>query len=248
MQVKYVDCHCHLDQYKDPLAIIKDPKGKDTFIIAVTNLPSHFKIGLMHTRPFTNIRISLGFHPLTASKNVNQLELFENYFDETSYIGEIGLDFSKEGIATKNDQIKVFSRIAQKLSNTSSKMISVHSRGAEQQLLEIVDKYRLKNIILHWFTGPNDALQKALSLGCFFSINPKMTITTKGKNTIEAIPYSRILTESDGPYAKIFNRMAMPWDASIVIKHLSETWQQPIDVVKEQVWTNFINLTKSLPK
>ena len=78
--------------------------------------------------------MALGFHPLYASENKNELRLFSQCLDKTSYIGEIGLDFSNEGLKTKDDQVFVLEKVLQLLSK-KNKIVSVHSRRAEKVLL-----------------------------------------------------------------------------------------------------------------
>ena len=100
-----IDTHCHFDMMPHPEAYISAKEKAGDIVIGMTNLPSHFRMGQPHLRSFKHVRLALGLHPLLASENKNELPLFNCLLDQTSYIGEIGLDFSKEGITTKNDQV-----------------------------------------------------------------------------------------------------------------------------------------------
>lgn len=51
-------------------------------------------------------------------------------------MGEIGLDFSKEGLSTIEDQIYVLRKLLEKLEG-KKKIISVHSRKAEKELFDL---------------------------------------------------------------------------------------------------------------
>jgi len=55
-----LDAHCHIDQYKTPSKIAMDADKKGVFTIAMTNLPSHFLVGLPHLRSLKKIRLALG--------------------------------------------------------------------------------------------------------------------------------------------------------------------------------------------
>jgi Tat protein secretion system quality control protein TatD with DNase activity len=46
----------------------------------------------------------------------------------------------------------------------------------------------------------------AMKRGHFFSINPAMTWSKKGRTIIEQIPRDRALTESDGPFIDVESR------------------------------------------
>jgi DNA repair exonuclease SbcCD nuclease subunit len=53
-----------LDLYEDPHSIANDVENKRITTIAVTNLPSHFKIAMGHVSKYKNIRLAIGLHPL----------------------------------------------------------------------------------------------------------------------------------------------------------------------------------------
>ena len=93
-----IDTHCHFDMMPNPEQYLKQQEVKKNISIGMTNLPSHFLLGYEHVRQYKFSRLALGFHPLYASKNKSELRLFSQCLDKTSYIGEIGLDFSNEGL------------------------------------------------------------------------------------------------------------------------------------------------------
>ena len=84
-------------------------------------------------------------------------------------------------------------------------------------MLQIIEKYEGECVpILHWFTGSVKDAQKAIKLGCWFSINPQMCLTATGKNIINCIPIDRVLPETDGPFTRKDGREYMPWDMTVV--------------------------------
>ena len=65
-------------------------------------------------------------------------------------------------------------------------------------------KYKRKTnnkYIFHWFTGSIAQLEKAIEIGCYFSINPGMLKTKSGMEVIKAIPIDHVLLETDAPFA-----------------------------------------------
>src|SRR5699024_5158576 len=123
------------------------------------------------------------------------------------YIGEVGLDFGKNHIATKNRQIEIFEKILLCCERYSDKVVSIHSLKSASTILEILSnlKQEKKNIfILHWFTGSLAQMERALSFDCYFSINPKMLKTKSGIDLIQNIPPQRILLETDAPFSVKF--------------------------------------------
>ena len=194
-----IDTHCHFDMMSQPEAYIRQKEQAGDIVIGMTNLPSHFEMGLPHVKRYKHIRLALGLHPLLASENKNELPLFDSLLDQTSYIGEIGLDFSKEGLSTKDDQVFVLRKLLEKLKG-KKKIISVHSRKAENELFDLLCVYNIQNVIFHWYTGPIDLIPSIISKGYYFSINEAMTISNKGRAIIKVIPRNRIITESDAPF------------------------------------------------
>ena len=119
--------------------------------------------------------------------------------DETSYIGEIGLDFSREGYASKEEQITVLKEILTTLRG-KRKIVSVHSRRAEKELLGLLREFNIENVIFHWYSGSVSLIPAILERGYYFSINEAMTLSHSGKSIIDKIPQDRILMETDAPY------------------------------------------------
>ena len=201
-----IDTHCHFDMMPYPEAYISAKEKSGDIVIGMTNLPSHFLMGQPHLRLYKHIRLALGLHPLLASGNKNELPLFNSLLDQTSYIGEIGLDFSKEGLSTKDNQVFVLKKLLAKLEG-KKKIISVHSRKAEKELFDLLCEYNINNVIFHWYSGPIDLIPSIISKGYYFSVNEAMTISKNGRIIIKEIPRNRILTESDAPYNNKANIM-----------------------------------------
>lgn len=194
-----IDTHCHFDMMPHPEAYISAKERAGDIVIGMTNLPSHFKIGQPYIKSYKHVRLALGLHPLLVSESINDLALFNSLLNQTSYVGEIGLDFSKEGIATKNTQIIVLRSLLESLRG-KQKIISVHSRKAERVLFDLLCEYNIQNVIFHWYSGPVDLIPSIISKGYYFSINESMTRSKNGRAILEQIPRNRILTETDAPY------------------------------------------------
>lgn len=194
-----IDTHCHFDMMANPGQYIQDAENRGDIIIGMTNLPSHFQMGISHLEGFKRIRLALGLHPQLAHEALSELELFDSLIDKTSYIGEIGLDFSKDSYRSKETQVECLRHILHSL-NTRKKIISVHSRRAEKELFALLKEYNIKNVVFHWYSGPIDLIPDIIGEGYYFSINEAMTLSPNGKRIIAAIPRDRVLTETDAPF------------------------------------------------
>lgn len=194
-----IDTHCHFDMMPNPEGYISAKEKAGDIVIGMTNLPSHFKMGQSHLIGYKHIRLALGLHPLLAAENRKELTLFKRLVDQTSYIGEIGLDFSREGIATKNEQISVLREVLATIKG-KKKIVSVHSRNAEKELLDMLCEFEIRNLIFHWYSGPVDLIPSIIERGFYFSINESMCRSKNGQSIIGKIPRDKILTETDAPY------------------------------------------------
>lgn len=225
-----IDTHCHFDMMDCPEQYIDNVEKNGDIVIGMTNLPNHFEMGINHIKGYRHVRLALGFHPQLAVQSDTEIFKFQKYVDSTSYIGEIGLDFSKEYIATKDIQINNLKQILTVLRN-KNKIISVHSRGAESELFELLKQYEIKNVIFHWYSGKLSLINSIIEEGYFFSINEKMTLSKMGKSIISKIPKERVLTETDSPFNTRANiRAAM----------------QNIGISEQEVYNNFQSLMKRL--
>ena len=225
-----IDTHCHFDMMPQPEAYIRQRELAGDIVIGMTNLPSHFQMGQPHLRGYKHIRLALGLHPLLAAESKSEVTLFKRLVNQTSYIGEIGLDFSKEGLATKDEQVAVLRELLSAIRG-KKKIVSVHSRKAEKELLALLSEYEIENVVFHWYSGSVDLIPAILGRGYYFSVNEAMCLSKNGRAIIEKIPRERVLTETDAPYNE-------RTDIREVLKQLNMT--------EQEVYNNFKRLLEGL--
>lgn len=194
-----IDVHCHFDMMPRPEKYIRQRELAGDMVIGMTNLPSHFRMGFPYINGFKHIRLALGMHPLLVGGSKDELPLFRQLVDKTHYVGEIGLDFSRDGFATKVAQMDALHEMLYALSG-KNKIVSVHSKRAEKELLGLLRDYGIQNVIFHWYSGPIKLIPDILAQGYYFSVNEAMTLSKNGRAIIDRIPRERMLTESDAPY------------------------------------------------
>jgi TatD DNase family protein len=68
----------------------------------------------------------------------------------------------------------------------------------------------VKNAIFHWYTGSKELISDIVESGYYFSLNPAMLRTTKGRGLLKKIPLNRILIETDGPFSKYKGSIVKP--------------------------------------
>ncbi|MFI2859273.1 TatD family hydrolase [Paenibacillus sp. JSM ZJ436] len=234
-----IDTHCHIDLYKSPYIIANENEKKGIPTIAVTNLPSHYALGYSHLKEFKYIRVALGLHPIYADKHTpTEMNKFIEYAKTTSYIGEIGLDFSSEGISTKTKQLQSLRHVLSHISDRP-RFISLHSRRAESTVLQMLKEFSIQQAVFHWYSGSLSLIKAIVEEGHYFSINPAMIESANGCKIIAKIPRDRMLTETDGPFIKVEGNVVTSRDISLVLKYLSNFWECSYEDAELQVKNNF---------
>lgn len=239
-----VDFHCHLDLYPDFEKVILECEQNRIYTLAVTTTPQAWPRNYSLTKNTKYVRAALGLHPQLVAQRSAEISLWNQYFSEAKYIGEIGLDAGPAYFKSLPQQEKVFEHIITRCSAEGGKVLTIHSVRTAQRVIEIIEQHKLcKNnrVVLHWFSGNTAQLQRAASLGCYFSVNSQMF--PKGGALISSMPRNRILTETDGPFTKLGENPQKPSDVehcvglianvlkisaaearSLIAQNLSELW------------------------
>ncbi|WP_075721789.1 Qat anti-phage system TatD family nuclease QatD [Roseburia sp. 499] len=197
----YFDTHMHFDLYQNRDDVLTYLEKNGCYTIAITNLPDLFeKYRLCYGR-YKYVKFALGFHPELVYKYKSQIDKFRSNIRYTRYIGEIGADFTTEDNREREVQLEVLSEIVSSCNQYDDKILSVHTRKAEKQVLAILNNCK-SQVILHWYSGTIREMEEAIERGYYFSINHQMIRSNNGKRIIANIPLERILIESDAPFTK----------------------------------------------
>jgi TatD DNase family protein len=229
MTAKLVDAHIHLsdpDFDKELPYIINFLKNSDIILLSNSmDLESSLK-NLELSKSLNDKLLSfVGIHPWSAqSENLENFEVFLNKEKNLiNGIGEIGLDrkYAQDEEAYKR-QISIFKKqleFAEKL----KKPVSIHSRASQKDVMDILSSFDLKGVLLHWFSGDYQQLNRAMDKGYYVSFGPTIIYSKKSKDLAERASKDLILTETDGPvrYACFEGKPALPTFLPSVVFALS---------------------------
>jgi TatD DNase family protein len=236
------DTHFHLDLSVDPQQVKALIEQKKIYTIAVTNLPGLYEHTELLCLGTKFIRPALGFHPELIFEHRHQLSLFETLLERTKYVGEVGLDNLRKSPEDFAEQKVVFERILLKCADNGKKVLTIHSRKAEQEVISMIGANFPGKIILHWFSGSIASLKKGVENGCYFSINSAMTRSKSGANVLQNIPLDRLLLESDGPFVDYMGRPADPSVTQFVTSEIATILGVETNLISKQLAKNFKNL------
>ena len=234
-----IDFHCHLDLYPNPPAVRDECVRRGLYVLSVTTTPSAWKGTSALATDTERIRTGLGLHPQLAHERQNELALFDSFLPDTCYVGEIGLDATPEFRSHWQSQVAVFEHVLAKCHASGGRIMSLHSRRASGAVLDYLEKFpQAGTPILHWFSGSFRDLDRAIDLGCWFSIGPVMLASEKGRALAARMPRERVLTESDGPFAQLNGEAVKPWDVEKAIHKLGMMWSLRPDEVDRSIHQN----------
>jgi TatD DNase family protein len=234
-----IDLHCHLDLYPDPISIRDECVKRSLYVLSVTTTPSAWKGTSALSHNSERVRTALGFHPHLAHKRRSELALFDNFLPETRYVGEIGLDGDPQFRQHWNIQLAVFQHILMKCGAAGGRIMSIHSRRASGAVLDCLEKsLDAGTPVLHWFSGGLRDLERAIKLGCWFSVGPAMLASENGRTIAARMPRDRVLTESDGPFAHLNGNPLYPWEVETAIDQLSAIWSLKPEEVQQAILSN----------
>lgn len=236
-----LDAHCHIDLYEDPYETALNAERQQVYTLAVTRLPSHFLQAQIRLRNLRYVRPALGFHPMLVAENFDEINRFKSLLHLTRYIGEVGLDFSSGCDGEKEPQKEAFEHILS-LIRGHDKILSIHSRKAEAEVLKLLLYYECRKCIFHWYSGPLSTLREIISNGFYLSINSQMLRTKAGRKIIEATSIDRVLTETDGPFVGTDGHVAQPADVALIEAGLTEIWTMEREKVSQVIMSNLKRL------
>lgn len=239
-----IDLHCHIDLYPDPAGVLAECVRKGIYVLAVTTTPLAWEGNLKLTHGKPRIQVAPGLHPELAAQRHTELPLLLSLISRTRYVGEVGIDGSPHLRKHVPLQSEIFREVVARCAHHSGRVISIHSRAAATFVLDILEQHPSAGIpVLHWYSGTMAELDRAIALGCWFSVGPGMLRSKKGRLLAARMPRDRVLTETDAPFVQDGGRPLMPWDVETAELALSECWNQSQPEIRTQLLTNFRSLT-----
>jgi len=251
-KMKLIDAHIHLSdaEYTAHTAeLMADAKNSNVAALVSNSMDLETSIGtlkLAEKYPGT-VYAALGIHPWNVNVlNENELEEALKLISEQAQkktviaIGEIGLDSKYD--TTWDKQLIVFEKML-KLAETLGLPVIVHSRGTTAQIVQMLPSYKLKHVLLHWFSYPLTALSDAVSHGYFITEGPPAAYSNGIREVIAQVPLTNLMTETDGPvkyWKQPFNgQLTMPSFIRNVVEAVAEIKKTSVDEVAEQIARNF---------
>lgn len=174
----------------------------------------------------------IGVHPGdSAALDRYDGDRFSRLLPRFPLVGEIGLD---RRAGRRERQREVFIDILTRVVDAPV-LLSIHSSGVPGEVVDLVERYRPRAPILHWFPGDARDIGRAVAVGAWFSVN-----AAAKSQTLAALPPDRVLTETDFPSTRRHGS-ARPGATEPIETRLAEAWGCDVADVRPRVWRNLAN-------
>lgn len=240
-----VDFHCHLDLFPDHAAAIAAAESAGIYTLTVTTTPKAWPRNRDLTASTRYVRAALGLHPQLIAERSGELADWKRYATETRYIGEVGLDAGPRFYKFFDEQKRVFRAVLECCADYGDKILTVHSIRSAPVVLDMIEAHLPPDrgkVVLHWFTGSRAEARRAVSLGCYFSVNAQMMRSERSRAIVEELPSDRLLTETDGPFTKTGNRPSQPSDVHLALSLIASARKTDPQEVSNVVHANLKTL------
>lgn len=260
MNMKIVDVHCHLDidfTESELDDVIK--KCESVGIVRIISNGTHPESNrrvIELDKKYNIVKSALGFYPTHVQ------EVSEEEFDkELKFIkqqkpialGEVGLDYKWEEDVKeepsgeklnelKNKQIVGFKKFVN-LSKELNIPLIIHTRKAEEDVLDILEEMKPKKVVLHCFCGKRKLVDMAIEKGYTFSIPVTVIKLEQFQELVKKCPLNQLLTETDAPYLGP-TRGERNDSSNIIlsIKKIAEIKGMDVIEVSNQLFMNYMRM------
>ncbi len=223
-----IDVHCHANLFLTIDKVIEDAKkvGVEKIIaVAMSSISQERVLGL--ASQYNEVFASLGIHPEEVKMNekIEQqldsiIDLIKQNKQNICAIGEIGLDHhfvkDKELYPLQETIFNKMLLLAQDLELP----VNLHTKGAEKIVFDTLLSYKIPNVNIHWYSGPENFLKLGMDRGYYFSITPAISYSPVVKKVVLNVDKEHLLLESDGP-VKYSGKIGVPAMVKNVLNSIS---------------------------
>ena len=253
--MKIVDTHCHLNDealYKDLDNVISRARqaGVEKMVVVGWDEASS-KLAIQIAEQYDFIYAVIGFHPenvfdIDDKILYDTLKLYKH--PKVVGIGEIGLDYHWTKDPDKREIQKEYFIKQIIFANEVGLPISIHSREAFADTLEILKQYPpLHSGVMHCYSGSAENIQDIINLNLYIGLDGPVTFTNAKtpKEVAAEVPLEKLVVETDCPYLSphpLRGTVNEPANICLVIDAIADLKQMSKKHLLEVVYDNSCRL------
>lgn len=203
-----IDTHVHLhhpafDPDREEVVTRARAAGLQVFVtLGVERRSSQEAVRL--AEHFEGVYAAVGIHPRQVlSAQAGDWEALAElaWHPKVVAVGECGLDYQPGAPPMEVQQEAL--RWHVRLSRFCGKPLVVHNRGADEDLLRILEQEGAQRVVMHMFTGGPAHAEACAARGYWMSVGGPVTDCRRGelRRAVRAIPDPLLLVETDAPFA-----------------------------------------------
>lgn len=181
----------------------------------------------------------VGCHPgLVGVQKAFDPERFRVLAEATPYVGELGLDgASRVPMEMQRHTLSGALGVLQQ----NPRITSLHSYKATSDILSLIAEHPQHGLILHWWLGTEKETDRAVELGCYFSVNRS---SARRRDLLARIPLDRVLPETDHPFGDKGRGPRRPGEVRQVEAALAEAHHLSTKEIRKRTWQNLASIVR----
>lgn len=254
----YIDIHAHLDTYffteQEIDASIKNAEKNNVKVVIANGINKETNRKVLNlAKKYPIIKPALGIYPYEALLDdmeaghytkeavlfdINEeLAFIKKHKNEIIALGEVGLDKKTQRTTTKQND--VFEKIII-LSKEIEKPLIVHSRKAEQETINLLEKHQIKKVIMHCFSGKRQFWDKIKKNNWYCSIPTNCVRSEHFQELIRFFPITQLFAETDSPFlGPVKGKKNEPANVIEAYKEIAKIKKLELAEVENCLWKNY---------
>ncbi len=249
-----VDAHSHLDRFDRAggsalASAIEEIAGLGILTLANSMDPASYRRNLEIGGMCRWVVPCFGVHPWNAPLYADRLGNLAADTERSTMLGEIGLDYhfvkDSSSYPAQREVFEFFLSAAR----DQDKIVNLHTKGAERDVLDLLRRYAVHRVIIHWYSGPLDVFRELAAMGSHFTVGMEVLRSKHIRAIAREIRPDRLLTETDNPGGprQVTGSDGSPAAIREVLGGLAAARGSECREIEETVQANMLNLMRDDP-
>ena len=168
---------------------------------------------------------------------LKEIQFIKNHAADIAGIGEVGMDFKESNERKKQEEIFIlFIQLAKEL----NKPLIVHSRNAEEECVDVLEKMKARKVVMHCFCGSKKLIKRIVENGWMLSVPANVHYNAQFQDLVKETPIANLLCETDSPFLHPFReKNNEPANVIYSYKKIAEIKNISLDRVEKKIEENF---------
>jgi len=243
--MRFFDAHTHIDMkhyQNDRDQVITRAKNAGLIGIVTSSMgPGSFRRTLGIVKKYqAYIHHSAGCQAsrLTEEEALKTISLTRKYAEAIVAVGEVGLDYYWVKDAKERKAQEPLFQMFIDLANELGLPLVIHSRKAEAQATEILEKNAVNDVLMHCYDGPKEITKRIADNGWSITLPANFAKYRSRSEAARILSLEQILLETDGPYLSPTENRNEPANLTYGCESLANLLELPSEDVAEATTKN----------